>query len=140
MSHFMRDLQAHESGVSPGLSNVLARGFVEDQGCVLLASEAHNSAFARVTGTYDETGYECFINHLHTKSLQEALELARRLTRALGERFTSSFTVIVSFDGRQATVRFHKLRPGQVWLDDNLEAYEEGIAVLDTNAHATSES
>jgi hypothetical protein len=66
------------------------------------------------------------------KDFGEALEFARRLNRALAERFGVSFDVIVSFDGREATVRFHKLRPGQTWLNENLEGYsEEGIAVLD---------
>jgi hypothetical protein len=40
----------------------------------------------------------------------------------------------VSFDGRKATVRFHRLRTGQTWLNENLEEYrEEGIAVIDSN-------
>jgi len=132
MSRLLRDLQTHEIVLSPELSRVLAGGFVEERGCVLLASEAHNSAWTRVADTHDETGYECFINHLHIESLQEALELARRLIEALAERFTGRFAVIVSFDGREATVRFHRLRAGQAWLSDNLEEYEEGIAVLDS--------
>jgi len=132
MSRLLRDLQTHEIVLSPELSRVLAGGFVEERGCVLLASEAHNAAWTRVADTHDETGYECFINHLHIESLQEALELARRLIEALAERFTGRFAVIVSFDGREATVRFHRLRAGQAWLSDNLEEYEEGIAVLDS--------
>jgi hypothetical protein len=132
MSNLLRNFQTQKIALSPEMSGVLARGFVEEQGCVLLASQAHNSAWTRVDDTHDETGYECFINHLHIKSLQEALELARRLIEALAERFTGRFAVIVSFDGREATVRFHRLRAGQAWLSDNLEEYEEGIAVLDS--------
>ena len=41
--------------------------------------------------TQDETGDQCFINHVHLKSLQEALELARRLSKALAHRFTVNF-------------------------------------------------
>ena len=74
-----------------------------------------------------------FINHLHIKNLQEALELAERLANTPTERFKSGFAVIVAFDGSEATVRFHKLRPGQTWLSDNLEDYEEGVAVLASN-------
>jgi hypothetical protein len=133
MGMLMKDLPTHESGLSPKISYALVSGFVEEQGCVLLASEAHHTAFSRAADTHDETGYECFINHLHTKSLQEALELAKRLDKALTERFAASFSVIVAFDGQEATVRFHKLRAGQAWLSDNIEGYEEAIAVLDSN-------
>jgi hypothetical protein len=132
MRRYLSHLQTHVSVLSPELSNVLVAGFVEKKGCVLLASEAPDSAFPRAT-TQDETGYECFINHLHVENLAEALEFARRLNRALAERFTASFVVIVSFDGREATVRFHKLRAGQTWLSENLEGYLEGIAVLDSD-------
>jgi hypothetical protein len=110
----------------------LALGFVEENGCVLLASEAHASGVARNAGE-DDTGYECFVNHLHITSLAEAVEFARRLESALAVRFADSFIVIVSFDGREAIVRFHKSRAGQRWLASNLEEYvDEGIAVLNS--------
>ena len=131
MRGYLSHLQSDESALSPELLNILALGFVEDEGCLLLASEARASVVAR-DARQDDTGYECFINHLHVKSLAEAVELARRLKSALTTRITDSFVVIVSFDGREATVRFHKNRVGQRWLDSNLEGYvEEGIAVLD---------
>jgi len=133
MREYLSQVKTHESALSPALSSVLVAGFVEKEGCVLLASKAHNSGVAR-DAAQDDTGYECFINHLHVKNLAEALEFARRLKRALAERFTHVFVVIVSFDGRDATVRFHKLRAGQAWLDKNLEGYlQEGIAVLDSD-------
>jgi hypothetical protein len=76
---------------------------------------------AQEASSQDDTGYECFINHLHIKNLAEALEFARQLKSALTEGFTEDFVVIVSFDGREATVRFHKHRAGEAWLNDNLE-------------------
>jgi hypothetical protein len=133
MREYLSNLQAYDSVLSRKLSSVLVAGFVEEEGCVLLASEAHNPVADRAA-TQDETGYECFVNHLHIKNLGEALEFARRLNRALAERFEVDFVVIVSFDGREATVRFHKLRAGQTWLNENLEGYlEEGIAILDSD-------
>jgi hypothetical protein len=135
MRGFLNGLQAHKPILSPELSSVLSAGFVEEKGCVLLASQAHDtdSAFTRAA-TQDETGYECFINHVHVESLGEALEFARRLNKALAATFADDFVVIVSFDGRDATVRFHRLRAGQTWLNENLEEYrEEGIAVTDSN-------
>jgi len=132
MRGYLSNLQPDGSALSPQLLSNLALGFVEENGCVLLASEAHASRTARNAGQ-DDTGYECFVNHLHIKSLAEAVEFARRLKSALVERFTDSFLVIISFNGREATVRFHKNRAGLRWLDSNLEQYtDEGIAVLDS--------
>jgi hypothetical protein len=131
MRGYLSHLQSDESALSPELLSILSMGFVEEKGCVLLASGAHASIAARDAGQ-DDTGYECYINHLHVKSLAEAVEFARRLKSGLAERFTYGFVVIVSFDGQEATVRFHKNRAGQRWIDSNLEGYaEEGIAVLD---------
>jgi hypothetical protein len=132
MRRFLGQLKTDGSALSPELSSVLDAGFVEEKGCVLLASKARGSAFARATE--DETGYECFINHLHVEDLGEALEFARLLHKALADAFTGSFVVIVAYDGREATVRFHRLRAGQTWLSENLEGYlDEGIAVFDSN-------
>jgi hypothetical protein len=133
MRRFLGALQADRSALSPELSSVLSAGFVEDKGCVLLASATRDSAFDRAA-TQDETGYECFINHVHVENLGEALEFARRLNNALSATFAADFVVIVSFDGRKATVRFHRLRAGQIWLNKDLEEYrEEGIAVIGSN-------
>jgi hypothetical protein len=133
MRRFLGELQTNRSVLSPELARVLNAGFVEEKGCVLLASEARDSAFDRAA-CQDETGYECFINHVHVEGLDEALEFARRLNNALAAAFAVEFVVIVSFDGHEATVRFHRLRTGQTWLSENLEEYrEEGIAVLDSN-------
>jgi hypothetical protein len=132
MRRFLGQLKTDGSALSPELSSVLDAGFVEEKGCVLLASKARGSAFAR--DTEDETGYECFINHLHVQDLGEALEFARLLHKALVDAFMGSFVVIVAYDGREATIRFHRLRADQTWLSENLEGYlEEGIAVLDSN-------
>jgi hypothetical protein len=132
MNGLLTDLRPHEPVLSAETERLLAGGFVEERGCMLLKSQAQNLAWTRMADLGDETGIECFINHVHINSLPEALELARRLRSALADGFAGQFAVIVSFDGREATVRFHRLRAGQVWLSDNLEEYPEGIAVLDS--------
>jgi hypothetical protein len=132
MRRFLGELKTDGSALSPKLSSVLDAGFVEEKGCVLLAARARVSAFDPTNE--DETGFECFINHLHLEDLGEALEFARRLNKALADAFAGNFVVIVSYDGREATVRFHRLRADQTWLSENLEGYlDEGIAVLDSN-------
>jgi hypothetical protein len=133
MRRFLRELQDNQAVLSPELLRILDGGFVEERGCVLLASEAGHSVFDRAA-TQDETGYECFINHVHVESLGEALEFGRRLKQTLAAIFGDDFVVVVAFDGFEATVRFHRLRVDQRWLSDNLEEYRgEGIAVLDSD-------
>jgi len=133
MRRFLRELKKNRQGLSAKLSNILNAGFVEEKGCVLLASEKRDSRSDR-TATQDDTGYECFVNHVQVENRGEALEFARRLKTALTSLFPGDFVVIVAFDGREATVRFHRLRAGQTWLNENLEEYgEEGIAVIDSN-------
>ncbi len=133
MRRFLAELKENRSGLSPKLSSILNAGFVEEKGCVLLASEKRDSGSDRAA-TQVETGYECFVNYVHVESLDEALEFARRLKEALAAIFAGDFAVIVSFDGREATVRFHRLRAGQTWLNENLDEYrEEGIAVIESN-------
>jgi len=72
MRQYFSHLQTKDSVLSPELSRVLVAGFVEKEGCVLLASKAPDSV-ATPAAAKDETGYECFINHLHVKNLGEAL-------------------------------------------------------------------
>ncbi len=133
MRRFLRELKKNRQGLSANFSNILNAGFVEEKGCVLLASEKRDSGSDRA-GTQDETGYECFVNHGHVENLGEALEFARRLKSALTSLFPGDFVVIMAFDGREATVRFHRLRAGQTWLNENLEEHrEEGIAVINSD-------
>jgi hypothetical protein len=97
MKGLLNTLQVRDVVLSPEMSSALTGGFVVEQGCVLLASETHTTVHTRVGDAFDETGYECFINHIHGKSLPEALEFAQQLTEALAKRFTEKFVVIVSF-------------------------------------------
>jgi hypothetical protein len=131
-------------------------GFKVVEGCVVLASYTGNSIWTsertKIANVDDETGFECSLSEIHIEDFFESdiglEELARsgndfafQLGRALLESgIDGPFRTIVSARcadqsvrvKETCTVRFHKLRPGQVWLDENLEAYnEEAIAVLD---------
>ena len=91
-------------------------------------------------------GFEAFINHVHLDDELElpaadpmvlvqagryATELADRLERAYpGEVF-----VLIIGLGDSCTVRFHKLRPGESWIADDLEGYEnEAMMVVQSRS------
>ena len=78
----------------------------------------------------DETGYECFINHIHIDAhSDEPLPLAMVFADKIGKAWASSaevnsLRVIVSCNDTGCVVRCHVVRPLQSWLDENLEAYQ----------------
>lgn len=89
----------------------------------------------------DQTGYECLINHVHfpfdgtneslKSSLRYAVAIQKELTR-IGQGH--GFQVILSVDDRECTVRFHRIRPNENWIADDLEGYtEEAVLLLETD-------
>jgi len=111
------------------LAGLLRKGIVEKSGCVLLRACIGTSTTFLQSGM-DRTGYESFINHVHISSLPQAWEFARKIASRLKRR-SGKFSVIVSFDGKEATVRFHKNRSKEPEvLNPDLESYKEAIALI----------
>jgi hypothetical protein len=131
-------------------------GFKEVDDCVVPADYPESSIWSaerpKVTNIDDETGFECSISEIHIEGhfdvpieFEELVRTGKDVAFYFGSELSKSeiegsFRVIVSAKradsecnvGDACVVRYHKLRAGQVWLDDNLEAYkEEAIAVLD---------
>jgi hypothetical protein len=70
---------------------------------------------------------------LLTAGLLMAEALSRKLALLPGR-----FNVIVSYDGESCAVRFHKIRPGQRWLSEDLESYvDEGVLVVEAGPGLT---
>jgi hypothetical protein len=121
------------------LASCLAQGLTEHDGCVLLSALAANCAPYDPGLFFDRTGYECFVNHLHIvhgpsspDELREAFAFAQQLA-ALLKTAPGPFMIIVSqhLATSEATVRFHKIRPDEAWLADDLESYaDEAIIAI----------
>jgi hypothetical protein len=106
-------------------------------GSVLLKREFEQAKGATVSDFPDRTGFEAFVNHVHrpydetSESLQTCLYFATKLRNRLAEIKEHQFVVILSVSEGDCVVRFHQLRQGEKWLDDDLETYtEEGILVF----------
>jgi hypothetical protein len=119
---------------------------MEVDGCMVPASSPN------VVRLEDETGTECHWSKFHLEDLMPkevgSHEMARmavdyvwllRASLAAG-KISGRFRLIVSIElsGIQphaktiCTVRFHRVRPGQEWLADDLEGYkDEAIAACD---------
>jgi hypothetical protein len=131
-----------ELGISPGqgplaeeLDALLRDGFVETDGCILLASVAARQAvvFGPNLHLYgDETGFEAFWNHEHiddwlpadtlpSDALTQTSIYADRLATLLETTYPDrAFIIYVTeHDGLPYVVRFHAVRPEQSpWLAD----------------------
>ena len=131
--------------LSPALLQKAATPLTEINGCVVPALNPS------VTWVEDETGTECFWSHFQLEDFlpettpseelaRTALDFVWPLRKAiLAAHLSGSFRMIaaIEFPGLakakpSCVVRFHRLRSGQAWIAENLEAYKhEAIMVCD---------
>ncbi len=121
------------------LAGYLAQGVTENDECILLAALAETCRPYDPALFFDRTGYECFVNHVHIEhgpdspdELREAFSYAQRLAGLLNA-VQGPFMIIISQHTAtsEATVRFHKIRPDEGWLADDLEGYaDEAILAI----------
>ncbi len=113
----------------------------------------HNVTECALATFQDRTGLECYVNKIHLEDFLEEgttldgpslARLAVRCSRLLAshprKKFPGRpFRIIVSVDGRVCTLRFHKIRPGELWLQD-LHLVEEALLVVDFSPGAEGRS
>jgi hypothetical protein len=135
--------------LEPRLSVLIDEGFVQRYGCILYAA-LKERARPRATrkGLMDKTGIECFVNHVHVddyikgdpfRQLQQGMAFARKLSERLERSYPRTrFQVIVAQNKYGVTVRFHKRRRDEKWLNDSLESYkDDAICVLEAGYSGT---
>ncbi len=125
------------------LSGYLQQGVVGNEGFVLLKAELRSSSRYDPKLHFDETGFECLVNHIHIdpvegecgRPLDLGVAYAESLANVLQQSgFTGPFRIILSYrrDDDVCTVRFHRVREGQNWLASDLKDYkDEGLLVID---------
>jgi hypothetical protein len=124
------------------LSAVISEGFVSQGAYSFLRGLRNHPGNAIPSMFPDETGYECFVNHIHIDThSDEPLPLAMVFADKIGNAWASSgqsnsLRVIVSWNDTSCVVRCHVVRPHQSWLDENLEAYQHD-AVWVNDYHPT---
>ncbi|HKF47926.1 MAG TPA: hypothetical protein VKB38_11265 [Terracidiphilus sp.] len=129
-------------GIDPGILILYSSGnglpeLIEIDGCVLLSAEYLKSTAINLSQFPDRTGYECFVNRAHlrgsTKSeFEEAFKQAAAIRAALIRFREDKFQVIVSISNGDVTLRFHKKRANEQWLDDDLDHYRhEAVMAID---------
>lgn len=123
------------------LIHVLWPEFIEVSGCILIKNNSdrdYNLNMDHILNTFgDRTGFEAFDNHVHMMDVSkefeknpiEGLRFALKLLEVWAANLKIDFpdypfNLIVTFDGQDSILRFHKIREGETWLDtDNLDSY-----------------
>jgi hypothetical protein len=124
------------------LTALVQSALLEEHGCWFLEPLRNGAMSSSLSQFPDRTGFECFVNHVHIGDFVDGeldasilhlqgLLLAEQLERKL--KPVGAFRIIVSCDETDCAVRFHKLRPGEQWVLDDLETYrEEALLILES--------
>lgn len=139
------DFARHEK-LSEKLSQLLAPGFTDLGGAIVLTAMRNIAENVKPENFPDLTGFECFVNHIHvedqldgpasdrTALLRQGIAFALATESQLRSTFPGKpFKVIVAATAHGCGVRFHLMRSGEEWLASDLDGYkEEAILVLES--------
>lgn len=139
LSLFSGALESWSSvALHPSLKLIAKKGFIQRNGCFLLAAAADGRTNATASDFEDRTGYECFINHIHIDDYVKEAPAAQAfcfvfavLSRWRQQwRFGTLNSIVAFADRSSSVVRFHYKRPNESWLAQDLNGYEEAILEL----------
>lgn len=133
--------------LSRELHELLSPGLVDRDGALLLRTADAANRHLDAEFFPDLTGYEAFVNHFHVDAAADGLDDLRIAFVAANEirrqiRVTDRpelpVRLIISRNlsgpPLSSTVRFHRLRPGEMWLSEDLDGYEdEAVGFLDVD-------
>ena len=114
--------------------------FIDAEGCYFIDGLYRHRGNATLDLLHDETGFECFVNHIHLDDYEPRgrLAVALHLCATIEERWSASsyrsmtLRQIVSSDEVGWVYRCHVLREGQSWISANLGHYQELVVVVDS--------
>ncbi len=132
--------------LEPRLEAILTDGIVKLEDCIFFRAfvpENFDIDLA-IQSSYDRTELECLINHIHVddyldqppKSLYTLLEQGIRFASNLQVLLakTCQAIIILAFTLDpivDCNIRFHKKRPEEKWLADEIERYDEALLIFD---------
>jgi hypothetical protein len=143
-------------GITAGLRAMVAKG-IEVRGEVVVWRDGAQWAAPPPGGFPDLTGWECFVNSFHLEDevpvtvvlsdegepsisdrdqivlLRHGVAFGLEVCRlASGLASPVALRCIVATNATNGTFRFHRIRPGEEWVLDDLNAYRsEKVAVID---------
>lgn len=146
ISRFQFGIDDKNGILAPKLEELIIGGICELRGCFFLANllpSEFDIDIARKQ-SFDQTQLECDINHIHIEDYLDSqlfsektlLEQSFLYGRKLRDLFDDGekYLIIISLSNDQfldCNVRFHKKRPGEEWLGNDINLYEECIAIIE---------
>ena len=127
--------------LSDAFAQTLRDGISIVDDCLLLGKSDAVPRLNAVRGAVmDKTGYECFVNHVHTEQRGEAAAVLGQVVafcthmsaEAIRIAPNRSLRFVISKNGKDWAVHFHTLSH-ESWVSNDLEGYtEEAVLVLDS--------
>jgi hypothetical protein len=141
MEQLIKRCNPRRGSLASALRAVVNEGLAYSEGCVLLKSQLRLTQPNVRKRFQNETGYECFVNHIHLEDilasadacvlLEQALVFADELAALKSNAgISEALEYIIICNENEANVRFHALRAEQSWLSDDLETYGEAVAAV----------
>ncbi|WP_260436604.1 hypothetical protein [Burkholderia sp. Bp9004] len=130
--------------LNPSLKSIADSGFEVRDECYFLRALLGSTNATR--GSFpDCTGYECFVNSLHVEDYDPDLPLAQAVL-LVKEVFAiwnamqqmPQLTAVVSADEFSVVTKFHVHRPGEQWLSDNIDGYDDPVMSIDSDEDVLS--
>jgi hypothetical protein len=137
LANTQRRIQLARDGLPSGLQAILDAGIHLHEGIWVFRAMEGRRTSIMPTMFPDATGYECLLNKFHIEDylnsgeeqvpVESQLSYGFRFIQLLQQQLPREerFTLILSCDDERCVLRFHKTRPGEQWLAENLEAYQE---------------
>jgi hypothetical protein len=140
----------HDKYLFSELTHILWPDFIEVNGCILINDEKPGEGEKLLNMDHilknfgDRTGFEAFESHVHMMDVSKEFEdnplmglmFALKLVEVWSAKLKSdfpgySFYLILSFDGQDSILRFHKIRENENWVDiDNLNSYDNTAILI----------
>ncbi|MBW8309100.1 MAG: hypothetical protein K0M45_05620 [Candidatus Paracaedibacteraceae bacterium] len=152
---FKADWTTMKFCLSNSFFSLLEKGFIYKDGCLLLLENFHKAKV--LNGDFvDRTGYECFVNKIHVEDyipisntipieqiyLCGLFFLSKTVEKINLLSFKGLYRFILSIDQDEEdstlnsyVFRFHTLRQGEEYLEENLDLYESSILVMDIDTN-----
>ncbi|UEB52301.1 MULTISPECIES: hypothetical protein [Burkholderia] len=131
--------------LNPSLKSIADSGFDLLEECYFLRGLLGATNVTRGSFT-DCTGYECFVNSLHVEDydsvapLTQAVLLVKEVFMVWNAmQRTSRITAIISADEFSVVTKFHVQRPGEQWLSDNIDGYDDPVMSIDSDEDVLSQ-
>ncbi|MBS9440027.1 hypothetical protein EAE91_23680 [Photorhabdus noenieputensis] len=139
MKQKMNELKRNHLVLTDELQSIISSGFIEKENCFFSKKLMTYSASASQKHFQDCVGFECFVNSLHIDDYvnKDYLEYSILFCNSLLISWNSfnpinKLNVIISLDEFGSLVKFHLDRVGEMWLNENLESYDEPILITNS--------